>query len=50
MILKTRATLAEPVRGAVKELHSYATPAIMTLPVENVDPDYHAWITKETAQ
>ena len=50
MILKTRATLAEPVRGAVKELHSYATPAIMTLPVENVDPDYHAWSTKETAQ
>ena len=50
MILKTRATLAEPVCGAVKELHSYATPAIMTLPVENVDPDYHAWITKETSQ
>jgi periplasmic divalent cation tolerance protein len=50
MILKTRATLAEPVRGAVKELHSYATPAIMTLPAENVDPDYHAWITKETSQ
>ena len=50
MILKTRATLAEPVRGAVKELHSYATPSIMTLPVENVDPDYHAWIAKETSR
>ena len=50
MILKTRATLAEPVCGAVKELHSYATPAIMTLPVENVDSDYLAWITKETSQ
>ncbi|HEY6024717.1 MAG TPA: divalent-cation tolerance protein CutA [Pseudolabrys sp.] len=50
MILKTRATLAEPVRDVVKELHSYTTPAIMTLPVESVDPDYHAWISKETAQ
>ncbi len=49
MIFKTRATLAERVRGAVKELHSYTTPAIMTLPVENVDPDYHAWIVKETS-
>ena len=34
----------------MKELHSYQTPAIMVLPVENVDPDYHAWIVKETAE
>jgi uncharacterized protein involved in tolerance to divalent cations len=32
----------------VNELHSYETPAIMFLPVENVDPDYHAWIVRET--
>jgi uncharacterized protein involved in tolerance to divalent cations len=25
------------------------TPAIMVMPVENVDPDYHAWIVKETS-
>lgn len=49
MIVKTRASLAEPVAAAVKELHSYTTPAIMVLPVENVDPDYHAWIVKETS-
>ena len=49
MIVKTRASLAEQVSAAVKELHSYQTPAIMVLPVENVDPDYHAWIVKETA-
>jgi len=48
MIVKTRAALADSVRQAVKELHSYQTPAIMVLPVENVDPDYHAWIVKET--
>ncbi len=50
MFVKTRAALAEAVREAVKERHSYTTPAIMTLPVDDVDPDYHAWITKETAR
>ena len=49
MIVKTRASLAEQVGATVKELHSYQTPAILFLPVENADPDYHAWIVKETA-
>jgi periplasmic divalent cation tolerance protein len=44
MIIKTRAALTEPVR----QMHSYTTPAILVLPVETVDPDYHAWIVKET--
>lgn len=49
MIIKTRAGLAEPVRAAVKQMHSYATPAILVLPVEAVDPDYHAWIIAEAS-
>jgi periplasmic divalent cation tolerance protein len=48
MIIKTRAGLAEPVRAAVKEMHSYTTPAILVIPIETVDPDYHAWIVGET--
>ena len=48
MIIKTRASLAEAVRAAVRQMHSYATPAILVLPVESVDPDYHAWIVAET--
>lgn len=48
MIIKTRASLAEPVRAAVKEMHSYSTPAILVLPIESVDSDYHAWIVAET--
>ena len=48
MIIKTRASLAEAVRAAVRQMHSYTTPAILVLPIENVDPDYHAWIVKET--
>jgi periplasmic divalent cation tolerance protein len=48
MIIKTRASLSEKVRAAVKEMHSYTTPAILVLPIEGVDPDYHAWIVAET--
>jgi periplasmic divalent cation tolerance protein len=48
MIIKTRAGLSEKVLAAVKEMHSYTTPAILVLPVESVDPDYHAWIVAET--
>jgi periplasmic divalent cation tolerance protein len=48
MIVKTGASLSEQVCAAVKEMHSYTTPAILVLPIENVDPDYHAWIVAET--
>ena len=48
MIIKTRASLAESVRAAVKELHSYSTPAILVIPLESVDPAYHAWMMAET--
>ncbi len=47
MLVKTRASLAEAVRKAVKELHSYTTPAIMVLPLESVDADYYRWIVEE---
>jgi periplasmic divalent cation tolerance protein len=47
MLIKTRAALAEPVRAAVKTLHSYTTPAILVIPLESVDPDYEAWIVAE---
>ena len=49
MIIKTRASLAEPVREAVRKLHSYTTPAILVIPLESVDPDYHAWIVAEAS-
>ena len=48
MLIKTRASLAEQVSAAVKELHSYTTPAIMVLPVESLDPAYHQWIVAES--
>jgi periplasmic divalent cation tolerance protein len=47
MIIKTQASLAEAVRAAVRQMHSYSTPAILVIPIESVDPDYHAWIVAE---
>lgn len=48
MIIKTRASLAGPVQEAVKASHPYSTPALLVLPVDAVDPAYHAWILAET--
>lgn len=48
MIVKTRAAMTDAVTAAVRELHSYNTPAIMVLPVEKMDPAYHAWIVQES--
>ena len=48
MIVKTRASLGEAVRAAVRETHPYETAAIVVLAAESLDPDYHAWIVAET--
>ena len=48
MIIKTRGSLAESVRAAVKELHSYTTPAILVLPIEGGEVGYLDWLMKET--
>jgi periplasmic divalent cation tolerance protein len=48
MLIKTRASLAEPVRAAVKASHAYETPAILVLPIESVDETYFAWIIDST--
>ena len=47
MIIKTRASLAEAVRAAVKEMHSY-DPAILVLPIEGGDQGYLDWLMAET--
>src|SRR6266571_9219120 len=48
MIIKTRASLAERVRMAVKEMHSYTTPAVLVIPIETGDDAYLDWIMAET--
>ena len=48
MIIKTRASLAERVNAAVKEMHSYSTPAILVIPLESVYQGYLDWLMSET--
>lgn len=50
MIVKTRASLADNVRVAVKAGHPYSTPAILVLPIESVEQSYLGWILAETEQ
>jgi periplasmic divalent cation tolerance protein len=47
-LFKTRASRAEALAAAIKERHSYTTPAIVTLPVAGGDTAYLAWIMAET--
>jgi periplasmic divalent cation tolerance protein len=48
MLIKTRASLAERVRAAVKADHAYAAPAILVLSIESVDQSYLDWLLAET--
>ena len=48
MIVKTRASLAETLRMAIKDTHPYTTPAILVLPIESLDQTYFAWILAST--
>ena len=36
------------VGAAVRQLHSYSTPAILVLPIESVDTDYEKWLLDAT--
>ena len=48
MFVKTRASAADAVSDAVKDLHSYDTPAILVMPLESVEKGYFAWLLAET--
>ena len=50
MIIKTRALLADDVERAVRELHSYSTPAILVIPIESVERNYLGWLLAETGE
>jgi periplasmic divalent cation tolerance protein len=48
LIAKTREEDFEPVSAAIKELHSYDVPEILTFGVGRGDPDFLAWIAAST--
>lgn len=47
LIAKTRAELVERVIARVKALHSYSVPCVVSLPIEQGNPDFLAWIAAE---
>ncbi|CAA7621761.1 divalent-cation tolerance protein CutA [Magnetospirillum sp. SS-4] len=50
MICKTRSDLADAVVARVKDLHSYACPCVVAVPVSSGNPAFLAWIDAETAE
>lgn len=50
LVAKTRAELVEHVIARVKALHSYTVPCIVSLPIEQGNPDFLGWIAAETAE
>ena len=47
-IFKTRASLADEVRQAVRDNHSDEVPAIVVIALESLDRDYFGWILDTT--
>jgi periplasmic divalent cation tolerance protein len=48
VVLKTRSALLPALGARIRELHSYACPGIVALPVTWGDADYLRWIEAET--
>ncbi len=47
-VAKTRADLAGRVVERVRQLHSYAVPCVVALPVAAGNPDFLDWVAAET--
>ena len=50
LFAKTRAELVDQVIDFVKARHPYVCPAIVAMPITAGNPDYLAWIEKETGE
>jgi len=48
LIVKTTAAQLESVITLVRHLHSYQVPEIIALPIVGGNPEYLAWIARET--
>ncbi len=48
IVMKTLASKINALMRRVRELHSYETPEILALAVQEVNPAYAAWVAKET--
>jgi len=49
LVVKTRAALLDELVTLKKQNHPYSVPEIIALPIIGGNPDYLAWLEKETA-
>ena len=50
LVLKTTRERVEALIAAVKQHHPYTVPEVISLPIEQGNPDYLAWIDESLAQ
>jgi len=48
LIAKTRRSLLDDLTAKVRQLHSYEVPCVVALPITGGNPDFLAWLDKET--
>jgi periplasmic divalent cation tolerance protein len=48
LVVKTRAALLDELIALVKQNHPYSVPEIIAIPIIGGNPDYLAWLEKET--
>ena len=48
LIIKSRAALSKRLTARVKQLHSYAVPEVVTIPIASGNPDYLRWVREST--
>lgn len=50
IIAKTADTLIEKITGRVKSLHSYSCPCIISLPIQDGNPEYLQWLKEQLGE
>ena len=48
LLIKSRAALSKRLTARVKQLHSYAVPEVVTVPIASGNPDYLRWVREST--
>jgi periplasmic divalent cation tolerance protein len=48
LIVKTRAAQVEAITARVRALHSYRLPCVVAIPLLGGDPEYLAWLARES--
>ncbi len=48
MVMKTKIELFNEVEIAIKKLHTYDTPEIICIPINNGSSEYLSWVNKQT--